>query len=147
MTTDTTTTKIVGRLATMAIAAGLGVVGLGVTPAAADAPAVRPFTVTFPDVNPCTGEEMEVTVTGEVREHLGHDGRYVARASTTGTTSDGYVMDHGRSNIVVNDNVVSSTLNDMWRDADGSRFQAQSHFLEKDGEFVVDGFRLRCITP
>jgi hypothetical protein len=141
-----TTRKIIRRLSAITIATGLGIVGLGAAPAAADAPAEFSVTFTFTDANPCTGEEHDITITANVSEHRGHDGKFVGRASRSGTTSDGYVMDHGRDAVVFNGNNASGSLNDTWRNDAGSIFKAQGHFLEKNGEVVIDTFRLRCIN-
>ena len=142
---DMTTKKTVGRLTALTIASGFGIAGLGAAPVAADAPAEFTFSNTFTEINPCSGEEIDITITADERVHLGHDGKFVGRLSKTGTTSDGYVMEHGRERVVFNGNNASGSLNDTWRNADGSMFKAQGHFLDKDGELVVDSFRLRCI--
>jgi hypothetical protein len=55
-------------------------------------------------------------------------------------------MDHGQDNFVFNGNVARGTLNDTWRNADGSIFKAQGTFVEKEDGIVVDRFRLRCVT-
>jgi len=138
---DMTTKKAIGRLTALTIASAFGIAGLGAAPVAADAPAG----FTFTNIIPCSGEEIDVTITFHERVHLGHDGRFVGQRSVTGTTSDGYVMEHGRERIVFNGNNASGSLNDTWRNADGSMFKAQGHFLDKDGELVVDSFRLRCV--
>ena len=145
ITTRTVTNRI-GRLAAAALAAGVGVVGFAI-PAAADAPAEFTVTNTFPDINPCTGEPMEVTITAEVREHVHANGNIVARAARTGATSDGYVMDHGRDSFVFNGKVASGTFTDTWRSADGSHFKAQGVFVSKEDGVVVDRYRLRCVKP
>lgn len=145
MSQQHTTRKSISRLGALTVALGFAAVGLA-SPAAADAPAEISVTDTFVDINPCTGEEHEVTINVDIREHIHANGNIVARATRTGTTSDGYVMDHGRDSFVFNGNVARGTLNDVWRSADGSVFQAQGVFVAKEDGVVVDRFRLRCIT-
>jgi hypothetical protein len=58
--------------------------------AAADPPTAIPSVEVFPDVNPCTGAIMTVTIAVTDFVHL-HDGRLVVRSERTITTSDGSV--------------------------------------------------------
>jgi hypothetical protein len=147
MTAITNTTNIrIGRRVAVGFAAALGAIGLGAVPAAADAPAEFSFSVTFSDVNPCTGADHDVTLNLDVREHV-HGDRVVAHESRTGTTSDGYVMENGQKNFVFNGNVARAAFHDTWRDDSGSIFKAQGHFVEKIDGIVVDDFRLRCVKP
>jgi len=147
-TTNATRTrmKAFGRVAAVGLTAGLGVAGLGVTPASADAPAEFSLNVTFPDVNPCTGTANAVTLNLDVREHV-HGDRVVVHVSRTGTTTDGYVMKNGQESFVFNGNVARRAFHDTWRNADGSMFEARGFFVEKEDGPVADGFRLRCIKP
>ena len=145
--TATTITNRIGRLAAVTLAAGIGVVGLTGSPASADRPIEFSDSSTFADVNPCTDELVDITINVDVRLHEHKNGNVVVHVSRTGTTSDGYVMDHGQENFVSNGNVVRSTLNDVWRNGDGSAFQAQSVFVAKEDGVVVGGFRLRCVKP
>lgn len=144
MSQQHTTRKSIARSGALSVAVLLGAVGLG-APASADAPAEFTVTNTFVDVNPCTGADHEVTIALDIREHIHANGNIVARATRTGTTSDGYVMDHGRDSFVFNGNVARGTLNDVWRNADGSVFQAKGVFVAKEDGVVVDRFRLRCV--
>ena len=147
MTATTRPTNLkIGRRAAVGFAATLGVIGLGAAPAAADAPAEFSVTETFTDVNPCTGAEHDVTLELDIREHV-HGDRAVVHLSRTGTTSDGYVMRNGQENFVFNGNVARAAFHDTWRDDNGSMFKAQGYFVEKIDGIVVEGFRLRCITP
>ena len=126
----------------------VGLLGLSAGTASADRPFEDSFSDTFTDVNPCTGDEQEVTINGVVSVHL-HGDRRVVHIDRTGTTDDGYVMDHGVGSFVFNGHVDRSTFTDNWVDSNGSRFQAQGSFvynLNKD-ELIVDRFRVRCIKP
>ena len=144
--TTTTTTSKLGRRAAVGLAATFGVIGFGAAPTAADAPAEFSDSVTFTDVNPCTGGEHDVTLNLDIREHI-HGERVVAHVSRTGTTTDGYVMKNGQENFVFNGNVARAAFHDTWRDGTGSMFKAQGFFVEKEDGLVVDDFRLRCINP
>lgn len=144
--TSPTTTRTARRLATIAVAAGLGVTGLGAVPAGADAPVDSDLSYTFEGVNPCTGGTHEVTIDLQISDHL-HDGRLVSRAQRSGTTSDGYVMEHGGDHIVINGQVVALSLNDVWRHPDGSAFAVRNTTLIGPDGVVVDAYRPQCIRP
>lgn len=146
-TSKRTTKRTIGRLTALGIAAGVSVAGLGIGPASADAPAEFSVVDSFTAENPCTGEDHGITINIDIREHLHRNGNMIGRASRTGTTSDGYVMDHGLENFVFNGNVARGTLNDTWRNAAGSIFKAQGTFVAKEDGVVVDRFRLRCVKP
>ena len=88
-----------------------------------------------------------MTINFEGREHLGHNGNYVDHIKRTGTTSDGYVMNHGVENFVFNGNVARGSFTDQWRNPDGSKFKAQGVFVFdiSAGEPVVDKLDVSCI--
>jgi hypothetical protein len=138
------------KLAGMVVAATLSVGAVGVS--AGTASADRPFEDSdvdiFTDENPCTGNEMEITINFVARVHL-HGDRVVVSVSRTGTTSDGYAMDHSVESFVVNGHVARGSFSDNWVNDDGSRFQAKGSFVDNlnKGELMVDRFRLRCIKP
>lgn len=140
--TRTWRARTIGVLA----ATGLGLASLGAAPAAADAPVEFSDSVTFTDVNPCSGLPMKVTINNELREHQ-HPNNFVGHISKTGTTSDGYVMDNGVENFVANRNVVRGAFTDNWRHPDGSKFKAQGMFVFDltNEELRVDQFTLRCV--
>ena len=127
----------------------LSVVALAfAVPAAADRPTAFPILDVFPDVNPCTGNPMTVTFVGTVYVH-DHNGRVVANAHRTITTSDGFVG-HGTDNFVDNGQVLISRITDIVTNAStGDRFRARGVFvLNLSTETVrVDRFELTCIGP
>jgi hypothetical protein len=126
----------------------LSVVALAfAAPAAADRPTEFPILDVFPDVNPCTGNPMTVTFVGTAYVHF-HDGRVVARAQRTITTSDGFVG-HGTDNFVDNGQVLVSRLTDIMTNAFGDRFRAQFVFvLDLSTNTVrVERGGLTCLGP
>lgn len=136
-----------GRVIALIAAMGVGLASLGAAPVAADPPIEFSDSVTFEDVNPCTGEPMEITINSQVTLHEGHKNNFVVHVAKTGTTSDGYVMDHGSESFVANNNVVRGSFTDNWRHPDGSKFKAQGVFVETvdPHDHLVDKFRLRCL--
>jgi hypothetical protein len=117
-----------------------------VAPAAADRPSPFTFEDVFPDVNPCTGNTMIVTIaeTGLVHEHAT---RVVGRAHRTITTSDGSVG-HGTSSFVDQGKIVKFRFTDiMTNDDAGYRFRARGVFvLHIPTDTVrVDRFELICL--
>jgi len=136
------------RSLTLLVTVGV-LIGLMAAPAAADKPTnFQPPPAVFDAINPCTGQEHEVTINIDVFEHEGHpkDG-FVGRAIRTGQTSDGYVMDHGREVQMDNGNVFVNTFKDFWRNDDGAKFIAQGVFIFdiRNDEVQVDRFSLRCL--
>jgi hypothetical protein len=128
------------------VATAVCFVGLGTTPVAADAPIEFDDGDTFTDVNPCTGGDMMVTINVDVKVHE-HRNNFVAHVSKTGSTDDGYIMNHGSESQVGNKNVFRASFTDNWTNADGSKFKAQGTFvvdIETD-TVRVDRFRLRCV--
>lgn len=130
----------------IAVATALCFVGLGTTPLGADAPTTVSAVDVFPDTNPCSGEPMLVTINFEGRFHE-HKNVFVGHGSKTGSTSDGYVMNHGVDNFVSNNNIERGAFTDNWRNSDGSKFKAQGSFVFdlRSGELLVDNFSLRCV--
>ena len=128
------------------VVALLSVVALAVAaPAAAGAPTEFNFVDVFPDVNPCTGGPMMVTLaaTGFVHEH---GSREVAHGKRTITTSDGFAG-RGTESFVLNGQVLKFTFNDMMTNAAGDRFKAHGVVvvdLETDTA-KVDRFALTCL--
>jgi hypothetical protein len=130
------------------VVALLSVVALAfAVPAAADPPTQFPILDVFPDVNPCTGNPMTVTFVGTAYVH-DHDGRSVARAERTITTSDGFVG-HGTDNFVDNGQVIRFRQTDIMTNASGDRFRARGVFvLDISTETVrVERFELTCLGP
>jgi hypothetical protein len=121
-------------------------IGLMAAPAAADKPVNFQDSDSFWDVNPCTGEDMYVTLFADVFIHE-HPNNFVVRVVRTGTTSTGDVMDHGIETQVANGNVEAGRFTDQWRNEDGSKFVVQGVFVFNlnRGEVQVDRFSLRCL--
>ena len=137
------------RIATAtALSLGLGLGALGATPAAADGPVEFSDSFTFPDVNPCTDEDIQVTIDVDVREHRGHRNNFVVHVKRTGTTSDGYVMDHGVENFQVNNNVARGKFTDIWRNDHGSMWKVSHVFVAKRvGGLQVEQSTFECVKP
>jgi hypothetical protein len=126
----------------------LGVVALAfAAPAAADRPQQFPIFDQFPDVNPCTGEDMTVTFTGTFYVHE-HGSRVVVRGDRTITTSDGFVG-HGTDSFVDNGQVLMFRQTDIMANASGDRFRARGVFVLnlRTDTVRVERFELTCLTP
>ena len=135
------------RLFTL-LAAVAVLVGLMAAPAAADPPTV--FTIPPPtpflDPDPCTGLDHLITFNVTLHEHQGHSDNFVARAEVTGFTSSGYVLIGGHDNFQANNNVLTGSFKEMWRNpVDGSKFQASGTFRITGNGIVVNEFELRCV--
>jgi hypothetical protein len=115
-------------------------------PASADRPTAFTFEDVFPDVNPCTGSIMTVTIveTGFVHEH---GSREVIYAQRTITTSDGFIG-HGTDSFVNNGRVVKFRQTDIMTNASGDRFRARGVFvLNLSTDTVkVERFELTCLS-
>jgi hypothetical protein len=131
------------------VVALLSVVALAfAVPAAADPPTAFPFEDVFPDVNPCTGDIMTVTIAGTFFVHS-HDGRRVARSERTITTSDGSVG-HGTESFVANGQIAVDRFTDIMTNASGGyHFRARGVFVldVSTGTVRVDRFELTCLGP
>jgi hypothetical protein len=116
-------------------------------PAAADRPTPFTFEDVFPDVNPCTGNIMTVTIAGTGFVHE-HGSRVVGRAHRTITTSDGFVG-HGTDSFVDNGKIVKFRQTDIMTNDSGDRFRARGVFvLHIPTDTVrVDRFELTCLGP
>ena len=111
-------------------------------PAAADAPTEFPLHDLFVDVDPCTGLEHTIEVTGTFFRH-NHAGGNTYHADRTITTSSGYVG-HGVEVSVDHERIL--VLNDVLARANGDR--ARAHLvivLDADWNVRVERFRLECI--
>ena len=131
------------------VLAVLGVLALAfAAPAAADRPQQFPIFDRFPDVNPCTGDDMTVTFTGTFYVHE-HGSREVVRGARTITTSDGFVG-HGTDNFVDNGQVLMFRQTDIMTNASsGERFRARGVFVLnlRTDTVRVERFELICLTP
>jgi hypothetical protein len=131
----------------IAVLLGLAALAFAV-PAAADPPTAFPFSDTFEDVNPCTGDTMSVTIAGTSFVHF-HDSRIVARSERTITTSDGSVG-HGTDSFVDNGQIVRGRFTDIMTNASGGyRFRARGVFVFDISSETqrVDRFELVCLGP
>jgi hypothetical protein len=125
----------------------LSVVALAfAAPAAADTPTAFEFVEVFPDVNPCTGNTMTVTiaVTGSFHEH---GSRELAYGQRTITTSDGFVG-RGTETFLQNGQIVMFRQTDIMRNASGDRFRANGGFVfDISTDTVrVERFELTCLS-
>ena len=138
------TTKIRRLAAATVLSIGLG--AAAASPVAADPPTTIVDSWTFTDINPCTGDEHDLTINVEAREHRGHSNNFVVNVERTGSTSDGYVM-RGSESQQWNDNAAHINLTDTWRNDEGSMFKAQLNVKLKPEGPQVENFRLRCVRP
>ena len=123
---------------TLALLAGL----MAAAPAAADAPTPFPLHDSFVDVDPCTGLEHTVEVTGTFFRHS-HTGGNTYHAERTITTSSGYL---GRGVEVSVDHERIFVLNDVLARANGDRIRAHLVVVrDADWNARVERFRLVCI--
>jgi hypothetical protein len=115
-------------------------------PAAANPPTAFTFEDVFPDVNPCTGNIMTVTIAGTAFVHE-HGSRVVVRSERTITTSDGFVG-HGTDSFVDNGEIVMFRQTDIMANASGDRFRARGVFVfDISTETVrVESFELTCLS-
>jgi hypothetical protein len=130
---------VVGLLSVLALAFAV--------PAAADRPTPIEFVDVFPDVNPCTGDPMTVTIVTRGFEHS-HGSRFVFHGERTVTTSDGFVG-RGTESVVNNGQVFRARLADIMRNTSGDRFRARGVFVfDISTETVrVERFELTCLGP
>ncbi len=127
---------------TLAVAALL--TGLVAAPAVADVPNEFTDSESFEDVNPYSGELITVNIDAFVSVHE-HDGTIIVRVKQTGTTSDGYIMAHGRESYVETDTTITASFNAPFVNPDlGTKFVASGRLLIVDGDVIVDDFRLAC---
>ena len=128
---------VVGLLSVVALAFA--------APAAANAPGEYFFRDVFPDVNPCTGGPMMVTLVARGFVHE-HGSREVVHAERTITTSDGFAG-RGTESFVDNGRVIMFRFADIMRNASGDRFRARGVFVVNVATDTVrvDRFDLTCL--
>jgi hypothetical protein len=129
------------------VAALLSVVALAfAAPASADPPTEVTFEDVFPDVNPCTGNVMTVTIAVTAYAHE-HGSREVVHGERTITTSDGFVG-RGTETFVDNGQIILFRQTDIMRNASGDRFRAHGVFvLDISTDTVrVESFQLTCLS-
>ena len=114
--------------------------------AAADAPAPFTFVDVFPDVNPCTGSTMTVTITVTGYLHS-HGSREVEYGQRTITTSDGFAG-RGTETFVFNGQIVMFRQTDILTNASGDRLRASGGIVfDLSTETLrVDRFELTCLS-
>ena len=129
-----------------AVTVALVFVMLASAPALADRPFTFTDSVTFVDVNPCTGLDDEITINVEVSIHE-HRNNFVVYVGRTGSTASGYTMISGTESFVANNGVERGAFVDQWRHPDGSKFMVHGRFVFNVNqlEVLVDGFSLTCI--
>jgi hypothetical protein len=116
-------------------------------PAAADPRTEISEEDTFFDLNPCTGNVHQVTLSVTFLVHF-HEGATVARGVRTLTTSSGFVG-RGTSSFVENGNVEVFRFTDLLADGSGNRIRAKGVFVLdlSSGTVRVDAFELTCLGP
>jgi hypothetical protein len=75
-------------------------------------------------VNPCTGADHTVTISGTVFVHF-HDGQVVAHAERTITTEPTAFTGHGTDTFVDNGEIILIRLTDILTNPSGERIQAR----------------------
>ena len=122
-------------LLTVLVAAGCGeqqdLVGVPDPPQLSVQAASAPISFPIPPdqfeaVNPCTGLDHWVTITGTAWVN-DHGDQWVVRVKRTITTSDGFEGRGTSTEVVVWDNVWKGSINDMLRHPSGARIRA--HFV------------------
>lgn len=126
-------------LTLLVLAVGL----IAAAPAAADPPTEFPLHDVFVDVDPCTGLDHTVEITGTFFRHQHANGN-TYHASRTITTSSGYVG-HGVEVSVDHERIF--VLNDVLANPNGNRIRAKV-VVVRNADFTtvrVERFRLECI--
>jgi hypothetical protein len=123
---------------------------MSMTLMAAPALADRPFHFsdarTFFDIDPCSGEEDEITLNFDFSIHE-HRNNFVAHVDRSGSTALGYEMIAGTETFVGNKGGERGSFVDQWRHPDGSTFMVHGSFAfnANQGEVLVDRFSITCI--
>lgn len=122
---------------------------LVVAPAAAADPPTQFFdTVTFVDVNPCTGLDHTVTIEFTVSEHR-HGERVVAYAKRTITTDPTGFVGRGTDSFVDNGQIAKFTQTDILSNPAGDRIRARNVIVidVSTGTIRVEKGELTCLGP
>lgn len=130
----------------LAVAGCMLMVSMGLTTqAGADAPIRFQDSVTFTDINPCTGLEHEITINFDVSIHE-HQNNFVLHLGRSGTTDDGYSM-HGAESQTGTSGGFRAHFVDIWKSSDGSKFRVLGNFVANDNqeEIKVDSFSFKCL--
>lgn len=89
-------------------------------------PTPMPFSVTFDDLNPCSGLVHTVTISGTSWVHSLPSGDVVIHSERTITTDTGF-EGRGQDSFVANGDILRFQLNDMLTHPSGDRIRA--HFV------------------
>ena len=130
------------------IAAAAITLCIGATPAAADAPVTIEESVTFEDVQPCSGELVEITLNFVDRVHADHPNNFVVNSEVSGSMSDGSTLVKGTRHFNENATGLRANLNDIWvNEATGDRFQVVGVLVVKFDDDVpkVESLRFTCV--
>lgn len=104
-------------------------------------------TAAFVDVNPCTGQLHEVSITFQIRQHLHRNNEVVTIVSST-ATSEGHVGAGTQTLVITSDGQLRTTFNDMVEHPEtGEKFSVKGHqrIDTATGQIVRDRFEMRCI--
>ncbi len=113
----------------------------------------RPFllfddTVTFTDLDPCTGLEQEITIYLTGYLHV-HKNNFVLLVERSGESDAGYYMFSGVETQTFNtiNEVFKASFVDMWRTDDGRLWQVRENFVFDETTFDVRvaNFMFRCL--
>ncbi len=131
------------RIAMLAVVASL-FIGVLAAPAMAVKPVQFVDSVSFPDVNACTGENHTVNLTFNIsmRENRNNT---VLTFKTDAETSDGWTGG-GSQTVVANSNVVNDTVNIWARNGEGGAYKVHGRFKVdlNTGEVLVDVTDIDC---
>ena len=134
------------RKAIGALVASAMLVVLMAAPALADEPVSFDDSVTFTDINPCTGLEHEITRDFTVTLHE-HQNNTVIQVESTVTTDDGF-EGTGRETVALTKNFGAATFNFVVDNPDtGAKFTVKGNFKFdlRTGELRVDRFAFNCV--
>ncbi|MBT2500181.1 hypothetical protein J7E25_13895 [Agromyces sp. ISL-38] len=115
------------------------------SPAAADPPTLDDFTITFPDLNPCTGETHTVTIELTFFQH-DHGDRFIEHGVSSVTTSSGF-EGGGTTTLVETEGAFVFRAVDVLTDEAGSRIMARTIFIvdPETGAVRVERGDLTCV--
>lgn len=134
------------RKAIGALVASAMLVVLMAAPALADKPFTISDSVTFTDVNPCSGLEHEITQDFTVTIHE-HRNNLVVQVDSTVVTDDGF-EGSGHETHVDNGNIDTLTLNFVIDNPEtGAKFTVKAHFTFdiRNDELRVERFVFNCV--
>lgn len=129
-----------------AAALTVAAVGLGSSPASADAPIEFPDSLEFPDTDPCSGDPMFVTIDLDIKAHLGHPKNNVFIIDFDPSTDTGYTSGGaGREIVVVAENFIVDVSTDMLTNAEGDRVKVNFRLVVNPNGVAVETLDLRCV--